>query len=82
MVVFGAAAWLVRIPLAYLLGHVILKDADGVWLSQLTSMAVQAALCLLVFQFANWSRFAMSPKKKTGADNGLTVPARHPRVPG
>lgn len=28
-VIFGSAAWLVRLPLAYLLGHVVLQSANG-----------------------------------------------------
>lgn len=58
-VIMGASAWLVRIPLAYLLGHVLLFLATGIWLAMLLSMIVQALCMAYVYHFWNWQGFAM-----------------------
>lgn len=67
MVVTGSAIWCVRLPLAWYLGHELLGRAEGVWLSMFCSQAVQALLCLGVFEFARWSRFGMggAPQPRT-----------------
>lgn len=62
-VVFGATVWGVRLPLAWLLGHVLLAEAMGVWLAMLVSQAVQAACLLWVFQFKDWPRFALRARR-------------------
>ena len=59
MAVTGSSIWFVRLPLALYLGHGLLGRAEGVWISMLASQAVQALLCLCVYQFARWTRFAM-----------------------
>jgi MATE family multidrug resistance protein len=59
MFVTGSSIWLVRLPLAYLLGHWLLGRAEGVWMSMFCSQAVQALLCLGVYQFTRWSRYGM-----------------------
>jgi len=59
MLVTGSSIWLVRLPLAYVLGHVLLGRAEGVWMSMFCSQAVQALACLAVYQFVRWSRFSM-----------------------
>ena len=59
MAVTGSSIWFVRLPLALFLGHGLLGRAEGVWISMLVSQAVQAVLCLCVYQFARWTRFAM-----------------------
>lgn len=58
-VIMGSSAWLVRIPLAYLFGHVLLLFATGVWLAMLLSMVAQALCMAYVYHFLNWQRFAM-----------------------
>lgn len=67
MCVSGSSIWFVRLPLAWYFGHEILGRAEGVWLSMLCSQAVQAVLCLGVFQFARWSRFSLggAPQPRT-----------------
>lgn len=59
MLVTGSSIWFVRLPLAWYLGHTLLGRAEGVWISMLCSQAVQAVLCLGVYQFVRWSRFGM-----------------------
>ncbi len=61
----GAGTWLVRLPLAYILGHLVLGRATGVWISMLASQAVQAAILLYIFTRWDWQRFAM-PGKRNG----------------
>lgn len=61
--IMGGSAWLVRIPLAYVLGHVALLLATGVWLAMLLSMVVQALCMAYVYHFWNWPAFAMRKQK-------------------
>ena len=60
LVGMGLGTWLVRLPLAYLLGHVILGTATGVWCSMLASQACQAGILFYIFNRKDWQRFAMS----------------------
>ncbi|EHJ48077.1 MATE efflux family protein [Solidesulfovibrio carbinoliphilus subsp. oakridgensis] len=63
MFVTGTSIWLVRLPLAVYLGHTLLGRAEGVWVSMFVSQAVQALVCLGVYQFADWARFGMGGSK-------------------
>lgn len=60
LVGMGLGTWLVRLPLAYVLGHVVLKNATGVWISMLASQACQSAILFYIFTRKDWPRFAMS----------------------
>lgn len=60
MAVTGPCIWLVRLPLALWLGHVVLGRAEGVWMAMLASQAVQALAMVYVYQFKDWWRFGMS----------------------
>ena len=60
LVGMGLGTWVVRLPLAYVLGHVILGSATGVWISMLASQACQAAILFYIFTRKDWQRFAMS----------------------
>jgi multidrug resistance protein, MATE family len=62
--IMGGAAWLVRIPLAYLLGHVLLFLATGVWLAMLLSMIAQALCMAYIYQFRDWPRFALRKRRQ------------------
>jgi len=66
LVGMGLGTWLVRLPLAYVLGHIVLQTATGVWISMLASQAVQAGILLYIFLKKDWQRFAMS-KTRNGA---------------
>lgn len=74
LLAFGSAAWLVRIPTAYVLGHHVLGDSSGVWISMFASQVFQSSLALGIFHFRDWSRFAMRRRKNlTGATNGTQL---------
>ena len=53
MVIFFAM-WLIRLPLAYLLGVAWDWGARGVWLAMIISMAIQGILMLLRFHMGKW----------------------------
>lgn len=58
----GSGTWLVRIPLACVLGLVVMKTSTGIWISMLASQACQAALLLFIFTKLDWQRHALSGK--------------------
>lgn len=59
LAVFSLAAWCVRLPLAWLLGHAAQWGALGVWRAMLASMLVQAICMVWLFERGGWARFAM-----------------------
>lgn len=59
LAVFGSCFWLVRLPLAWLFGHIIWADASGVFMAMLASQIVQSAIMLHVLLQRDWMRFAM-----------------------
>jgi len=59
MIIMGAATWLLRLPLAYGLGHIYMENAEGIWIAMFCSQIVQSSILLYVFRFKNWQRFAM-----------------------
>jgi len=59
----GTGTWLIRLPLAFVLGHLVLGRATGVWMSMLASQAVQAGLLFYIFTRWDWQRFAMTTKR-------------------
>jgi len=63
LAIFSLSIWGVRLPLAYLLGHLLMRDADGVWLAMLLSQAAQALSLLYVFHYKNWARFGLAGAK-------------------
>lgn len=70
LMVFGACTWLVRLPLAYYLGHIHWRESSGVWVAMLVSQALQAAVMWYLFHFKEWGRFglrASAPDKRKGA---------------
>ena len=56
----GIGTWLVRLPLAYFLGHVVYGNSKGVWISMLASQICQATILYFIFTRWNWQRFAMT----------------------
>lgn len=72
MVIFGGTVWLFRLPLAYVLGHRIFGEAEGVWMAQLMSQFVQACIIFAVFRWGNWTKFAMKSKRKKKQEQALT----------
>lgn len=61
MVVFSAAVWLVRLPLAWFLGHMLWQSATGVFAAMLVSQMVQSITLVWIVIRADWTRFAMKP---------------------
>ncbi|MDR2695155.1 MAG: MATE family efflux transporter [Deltaproteobacteria bacterium] len=59
LAVFASSFWLVRLPLAWLFGHVLWGDAAGIFLSMLVSQAVQASMILWVLLRLDWTRFSL-----------------------
>jgi MATE family multidrug resistance protein len=56
--VFASGMWLVRLPLAWYMGHHLWGDASGVFLAMLVSQAIQASLAFYLFLRRDWQRFA------------------------
>ena len=70
--VFGVAIWLVRLPLAWLFGHMLWQSSDGVFLGMFISQVFQSCVMLYLFHKGNWTRFSMirrqfKDRKKTNA---------------
>lgn len=60
LMVYGSSFWLVRLPLAWLFGHIIWQDASGVFMAMLASQVVQSLIMLYVVLKRDWTRFAMN----------------------
>lgn len=82
MAAIGIAVWLIRLPLAYVLGHGVFGTATGVWASMLVSQAVQASIMLYLFCCRDWSRFSMMAhkhgKRISGVSNAAHISAPVP----
>lgn len=61
--VFSVATWLVRLPLAWYMGHVVWQDASGVFVAMLVSQVVQASVLFFIFLRCDWYRFALTAKR-------------------
>ena len=55
---YSISIWLVRLPVAWVMGHVIWQSADGIYLSMLVSQMLQSSSLLWVALRCNWTRFA------------------------
>lgn len=60
LMIFGGSFWVVRLPLGWLLGHMLWGTASGVFLAMLVSQILQTSIMLYVVLFRDWTRFAMS----------------------
>lgn len=65
MFIMGGATWLLRLPLAYGLGHIYLANAEGIWIAMFCSQIVQSLTLLYFYTFKNWQRFAMIKARVT-----------------
>ncbi|WP_028576484.1 MATE family efflux transporter [Desulfomicrobium escambiense] len=63
-IIFGTSAWLVRLPLAYVLGHVVLRSSDGVWMAMFASVLVQCGTMFYFYQFKDWFRFTLRKNRR------------------
>ena len=59
LLIFGLSFWVIRIPLAYALGHFVWGDATGVFVAMLISQVIQTALMLYVFYRVDWTKYAL-----------------------
>ncbi|WMW66601.1 MATE family efflux transporter [Nitratidesulfovibrio liaohensis] len=57
--VYGSATWFVRLPLAWVMGHVVWRDAAGIFLAMFVSQVFQSSVMLWLFYTHDWSRFSM-----------------------
>ncbi len=71
LAIFGITVWCVRLPLAYVLGHMVYREATGVWVAQLVSQVVQSMALLYFFARGNWQRFALRRRHR---NNGSAAP--------
>ena len=60
LMIFGGTFWLVRLPLGWLLGHMLWGTASGVFVAMLVSQCLQTSIMLYVVLRRDWMRFAMS----------------------
>ena len=59
LIVFGGCFWLLRLPVAWIFGHLVWGDAAGVFLSMLVSQCAQALIMIWIFLRLDWTRFAL-----------------------
>lgn len=60
---FSSATWLVRLPLAWYMGHIVWEDASGIFVAMLCSQVVQAGICVYLFMRRDWYRFSSTAKR-------------------
>jgi len=60
LMVFGSTFWLIRIPVAWLFGHIIWQSASGIFMAMLVSQVVQTFIMTIVLFKVDWARFAMT----------------------
>ena len=71
MLAIGGTVWLVRLPLAYVLGHLVLGQATGIWAAMLVSQIIQSLLMAYLFARKDWSRFSMQAIKRQKKSTGV-----------
>lgn len=63
LMIFGGSFWGVRLPLGWLLGHMLWGTASGVFLAMLVSQILQTCIMLYVVLFRDWTRFSMNSRR-------------------
>lgn len=58
-VVYSAATWLVRLPLAWYLGYRLWESSSGIFFAMPVSQLCQFTVIMVIFLRGNWTRFAM-----------------------
>lgn len=61
--VYSSATWLVRLPVAYVLGHLVWHGAEGIFLAMLVSQVFQSSVMFYLFMRCDWYRFSMIKRK-------------------
>lgn len=59
LIIFGSSFWGVRLPLGWILGHVVWGTASGVFLAMLISQILQSCVMIHALRCWNWTRFVM-----------------------
>ena len=54
-----SSTWLVRLPIAYLFGHILWQSSSGVFLAMLVSQVFLSSTLFYIFKYKNWTRFGM-----------------------
>lgn len=62
-ITYGSAIWLVRLPLAWYLGHKLGMDAPGIFIAMLVSQICQAIVIFFILLRCNWYRFSSTAKR-------------------
>ena len=65
LLVFTVSTWVVRLPLAWYIGHYLWGEASGVFLAMLISQVVQASSAFYIFLRRDWYRFALNARRFT-----------------
>ena len=73
LVIMGASTWLLRLPLAWLLGHEVMHGPTGIWIAMLSSQMLQASITLYCFSFKNWWKYSMIKNRKPRTTNDAPV---------
>ena len=68
LMVYGGTFWLVRLPLGWLLGHILWGTASGVFAAMLFSQCLQTCIMLYVVLCRDWARFAMKRRGRHHAE--------------
>ncbi len=58
-IVYSSATWLVRLPVAYVMGHHVWQNSEGVFVAMLISQVFQSTIMFWLFLYHDWSRFSM-----------------------
>jgi MATE family multidrug resistance protein len=74
LLAFSLGTWLVRLPLAWYLGHCVWQNATGIFAAMLLSQIVQAGICLYLFLFRDWYRFASTARRFNRPEAGARTP--------
>lgn len=72
--IYSSATWLVRLPVAYVLGHLVWQDAEGVYLAMLVSQIFQSSAMLYVLLRRDWYRFSMIKRNNSRNTPGALPP--------
>ena len=59
MLAYSFSVWGVRLPVAWVFGHVLWESSEGIYLSMLVSQMAQSSTLVWVAARLNWMRFAM-----------------------
>jgi MATE family multidrug resistance protein len=73
-IVYSSATWLVRLPVAYVMGHHVWGNSEGVFVAMLISQIFQSGTMLWLFWYHDWSRFSMI-KRNGNRKNTTETPA-------